>query len=192
MIAISPLRPLAGRVASAVLLGTNLLLAMTLAAGCGNDKPAGPAMPDKALAKAEKPAVKTVKKPQPKKLGPAPRDLPLKPWKGDDDEVELFSAAITAVPCARKAAKAGAMSGLSQCSPRLAATRGLALVDPQEKGIYLVEAKGVHAYEMEQGFKGAMDISGTIIGQRGGIPVIKPEEYTIRPKPKAGAFKGCL
>ena len=116
----------------------------------------------------------------------------MKPWEGDDDEVELFSAAVTAVPCARDVAKTGNLSELSLCSPRLAATRGIALVDPQEKGLYLIDPKSIYAYELEQGFKGAMDISGTIIGQRGGIPVIKPEEYTIRPKPKAGAFKGCL
>ena len=182
--------------ASRALLTVTLVGALGVIAGCGDKKPT--TAPPKTGSKAEKSgdsakkAVAKAKKKAKPKLGPAPKDLPLKPWQGDDDEVELFTAAITAVPCARAAKKLGSMKQLSLCSPKLAATRGLALIDPQEKGIYLIDPKSVYAYELEQGFKGAIDISGTIVGQQGGIPVIKPEEFTIRPKPKAGAFKGCL
>ncbi|MCO4760331.1 MAG: hypothetical protein KC502_02430 [Myxococcales bacterium] len=169
-----------------------LVIAALLIGGCGDKKAPAKAAPtpDK-TAKVEKTPARVAKKAKPK-LGPPAKDQPLKPFTGDDDEVELFSAAITAVPCAKGAAKTGVMGELSLCSPRLAATRGIALVDPQEKGVYLIDDKSIYAYELEQGFKGAIDISGTIVGLRGGIPVIKPEEYTIRPKPKAGAFKGCL
>ncbi|MEY3015203.1 MAG: hypothetical protein RIT45_3938 [Pseudomonadota bacterium] len=118
-------------------------------------------------------------------------DKPLEDYEGEE-EVELYSAQLTAYPCAVRAAREGSAVIGPECSPMDTLTHGFALLDPAEKKVFLVKAESIYRFELEHGFGGRVDISGTIVGTRGGVPVIAPESYTITPKAKAGAFKGCL
>ena len=115
----------------------------------------------------------------------------LEAWDGDED-VELFSAVLTARTCAEALMEHGDMRSVSTCSPLEAAINGYALFDPMEDEVYLIEAGSIRQFELERGFGGRADLSGLVIGTLDDTPVIRPDEYFITPKPKPGAFKGCL
>ena len=116
----------------------------------------------------------------------------LEPWDGDEDEAELYGAVITATACAELMTTDDTGDAISRCSPADAARTGFVLYDPSEQAVFYLKHGGLYQFELERGFGGSIDVSGTIIGKKSGIPVIDPEEYTITPKPAAGAFKGCL
>jgi len=115
----------------------------------------------------------------------------LLPWDGEE-EVELYSAVLTAASCAVALAEGADPSLVTFCSPADAVTGRFALFDPAEQQVYLLQLGSIYRFQLEQGFGGSMDIFGMVVGVRDGLPVIKPEEYSITPKPKPGAFKGCL
>ncbi len=194
-------------------LTTVALACGALLAGCAAESGAEPGAADKAgaekaenkgsaaAAAADKAEKAAPAKPSPAEIVAARKkaeaiaplgDAPMKDFEGDDDEVELYSAAVTAYPCAAKAAKKGKATIADGCSPMSTLTHGFALLDPSEKKVYLVKKGAIYGFEMEHGFGGRMDISGTVVGTKAGLPVIEPESYSITPKPKPGAFKGCL
>ncbi len=187
-------------IASKTRRGLSLLLLMT-AASCSNATPgthhAEPARPDGAVAArgdvtgAAPATPRAAPKAAPSVIADV-RKLPLKPFAGDDDEVELFSAAVTAYSCASRATASKDMKLLGRCSPMDTISHGFALVDTQDNKPYLLKEGSVYTFELEGGYGGTMDVSGSIIGTRGGVPVIEPEEYSVTPRPKPGAFKGCL
>jgi hypothetical protein len=110
----------------------------------------------------------------------------------EDNEVELYSAVITAKSCAEKAEETGNFEILASCPPVEAAKTGYVIFDVSEGEYYYVKLGKIYQYELDEGFGGSIDITGVIVGEKDGIPVIEPEEYTITPKPKPGFFKGCL
>ncbi|MCB9737891.1 MAG: hypothetical protein H6747_01410 [Deltaproteobacteria bacterium] len=182
------------------------LIALCLAAGCQSGGEAEGAAENAAVGAGAQ-AAEVAPAPEPKAAQPSPAervaarrkaaevasvaDKPLQE-ADEEEEVELYSAQLTAYPCAVRAAKEGTAVIGPECSPMEAVTHGFALLDPQEKKVFLVKEGSVYRFELEHGFGGRVDISGNVVGTRGGVPVIAPESYTITPKPKAGAFKGCL
>lgn len=125
---------------------------------------------------------------------PIPKQAAMEDWDGDEDdaEVELYSTVITAIDCARRMEEEEDPAELTKCSPLDAARSGFAIYDPAEEELYLLDPESFHQFELEHGFAGSMDISGSIVGTRGDLPVLKPDDYSITPKPPPGAFKGCL
>jgi hypothetical protein len=116
---------------------------------------------------------------------------PMGAWDGES-EVDIYSAVITARSCAEKMMDTGDLTIHSSCSPLESARTGFAIYDPMEEQVYLLDASVLHTFELEHGFGGSMDVYGQVKGTLDGLPVITPEDYTISPKPKPGAFKGCL
>lgn len=109
------------------------------------------------------------------------------------DDVEVMSGAVTALSCALKARDDGALDGLTSCPPS-EASKGIVVFDVAEEQIYRVSEKAVYRYELEKAFGGgSIDMSGVVKKiDKGGVAVIDVEDYAVNPKPKAGAFKGCL
>ena len=116
--------------------------------------------------------------------------LPIAVWAGE--EVELSSAAVTALTCAQDVKKSGRLELLSSCHYS-EALKGYVVYDVAEKQIYFLMDKGIFLHELESAFGGgSIDLTGEIVGKRDSISVIEIKEYTISPKPKPGSFKGCL
>lgn len=116
---------------------------------------------------------------------------PMGEWDGEAD-VDIYSAVITARSCAEKMMRTGDLTLGSKCSPLEGAKTGFAIYDPVEEQAYLIDAASIHTFELEHGFGGSMDVYGEVKGTLDGLPVITPEDLSISPKPKPGAFKGCL
>jgi len=137
----------------------------------------------------------------------------------EDNEVDLTSAVITALPCAQEAAENEdyeILSSLAKCPPHIAygkikgdmvktiygevpakkfyfAPPQEVVFDVTEGDFYLVKYNDALSYsDMLEGFGGSLDGSGVIVGKKGDIPVVEFEEATITPRPKPGFFKGCL
>jgi hypothetical protein len=110
------------------------------------------------------------------------------------EEVELSSATVTAVSCAQKAVETGKLDILTSC-PMEETQKGLVVVDVAEMQIYRLSAKNVRLSDLERAFGGgSIDITGVVklVDKKDGIPVVEVSEFRITPKPKPGAFKGCL
>ena len=116
---------------------------------------------------------------------------PLGAWDGEE-EVDLYSAVVTARSCAERMMETGDLTIKSSCSPIEGAKTGFAIYDAVEEQVFLIDPAAIHMFELEHGFGGSIDIYGEVKGTLAGLPVITPEEYSITPKPKPGAFKGCL
>jgi len=53
--------------------------------------------------------------------------------------------------------------------------------------------QSIHRFELERAFGGGrIDFVGTVVEAQDGIGVVSLSEYLINPRPKPGAFKGCL
>jgi len=109
------------------------------------------------------------------------------------EEVELSSGAVTALPCALEAQKTGKLELLNTC-PMSQAAKGLVVFDVAEKTFYRLAPKKVSTYELEKAYGGgSIDVTGTVTKKdKDGVMVVEATEYSITPKPKPGAFKGCL
>ncbi|EDP74039.1 hypothetical protein [Hydrogenivirga sp. 128-5-R1-1] len=123
----------------------------------------------------------------------------------DDNEVDLTSAVITALSCAKQAEESGEFAVLSSCPPHAAfegipadkiytAAPKIVIFDVTEGEFYLVQPNEYLTYsDLLEGFGGSLDGTGVVVGEKDGIPVLKfEEEVSITPKPKPGFFKGCL
>lgn len=116
--------------------------------------------------------------------------LPLAVRAGED--VEISSAAVTALSCAQEAKKTGNLELLSSC-PMSEALKGYVIFDVAEKKIYLLSEKNIYLHELEKAYGGgSIDVEGEIVAKRDSIPVIEVKEYSVNARPKPGAFKGCL
>ncbi|MEW6430349.1 MAG: hypothetical protein AB1730_02470 [Myxococcota bacterium] len=110
------------------------------------------------------------------------------------EEVELSSATVTAISCARKAAETGKLDVLTSC-PMEETQKGLVVFDVAELQIYKLTAKNVRVSDLERAFGGgSIDITGIVksVDKKDGLPVVEVSEFRVTPKPKPGAFKGCL
>ncbi len=110
------------------------------------------------------------------------------------EEVDISAASITALPCALLAKESGDLTVLGSC-PTFEVARGIVAFDVAEQQIYRIAPKRVHRYQLEKAFGGgSMDFVGKVVAidPATGIATVEVEEFSITPKPKPGAFKGCL
>lgn len=110
------------------------------------------------------------------------------------EEVELSSATVTAITCAQKAASTGKLDNLTAC-PLEETRKGLVIFDVADKQIYRLSDKTIRTSELERAVGGgSLDVTGVVktIDKKDGIPLVEVKEYRVVPKPKPGAFKGCL
>lgn len=110
----------------------------------------------------------------------------------EEQEVELYSATITALSCALQVKESGRLGDLSICPPAEAIKSGYVAFDVSEQEIYLFSNKSIFQFQLEMGFGGSIDLDGVVTNTEAGFPVLQLKEFTITPKPKPGAFKGCL
>ncbi len=121
----------------------------------------------------------------------------------EDNEIDLTSAVITALSCAKEAEESGELEVLSSCPPHKAfegvediyeQPPKIVVFDVTEGEYYFIQTSkdGVYYSDLLEGFGGSLDGTGVIVGEKDGIPVVKFEEFEIEPKPKPGFFKGCL
>ncbi len=99
-------------------------------------------------------------------------------------EVELYSAVITAKSCVEKAEKTEDFELLRSCPPVEVSKSGYVVFDVAEGEYYYIKLEKIYIYELDEGFGGTIDITGVIVGEKNGIPVIEPEEYYICANPK--------
>ncbi len=110
------------------------------------------------------------------------------------EEVEVTAGVVTGLDCALAARTKGDLKLLSSCPPA-EAKKGLVIFDVAEKRIYRLSEKKVHRWQLERAFGGgSIDFSGetTRVDPKTEIATVSVAEYSITPKPKPGAFKGCL
>lgn len=110
------------------------------------------------------------------------------------EEVELSSAPVTGLACAQKALATGKLDLLTSC-PLEEATKGIVVFDVAEMAFYALDKKTIRTSDLERAFGGgSLDVTGTVnaVDKKTGVATVKVTEFRVTPKPKAGAFKGCL
>ncbi len=96
-------------------------------------------------------------------------------------KVEIYNALITAKSCAQKAKETMDFLPLTSCTPVEAAKSGYVIFDVSEYKYYYVKLGEIYQYELDKGFGGAIDITGVIVGEKDGIPLIEPKEHNVCP-----------
>lgn len=110
------------------------------------------------------------------------------------EEVEVTAGVVTGLDCALAARTKGDLKLLSSCPPA-AAKKGLVIFDVAEKRIYRLSDKKVFRWQLERAFGGgSIDFTGETVkvDVKTEVATVSVSEFSITPKPKAGAFKGCL
>lgn len=110
------------------------------------------------------------------------------------EEVELSSAPVTALSCAQKAVETGKLDLLTAC-PLEETLKGLVVFDVAEMTYYRIDQKGMRLSELERAYGGgSVDITGKVksVDTKDKVATVVVTEYRVTPKPKPGAFKGCL
>lgn len=110
------------------------------------------------------------------------------------DEVELSSAPVTSLSCAQKAIETGKLDLLTSC-PLEETLTGLVVFDVAEMAFYRLDKKSIRTSELERAYGGgSIDVTGKVKRLEGKekIAVVEVSEFRVTPKPKPGAFKGCL
>lgn len=108
------------------------------------------------------------------------------------EEVDVTAGAVTALSCALLARDHNKLEAITGC-PLAEASKEIVVYDVADKQIYRVSKKAVFRYELEKAFGGgSLDFSGVVKSVQKGIATVDVEEYSVTPKPKPGAFKGCL
>lgn len=110
------------------------------------------------------------------------------------DEVELSSAPVTGASCAQRAVETGKLSLLNAC-PLDQVKTGLVVFDVAEMSFYKLDPKSVRTSDLERAYGGgSIDVTGKVVRVEGpdNVGVVQVSEIRVTPKPKAGAFKGCL
>jgi len=114
------------------------------------------------------------------------------------EEIDLSSAVITAKTCAEKAAETLDFNYLLECPPNEGAKSGYVIYDPSENEYYYIKLGKLYLYQLEElystsGREGKLSAEVKIIGKKDDkyvVDLVEIEE--IKPRPKAGFFKGCL
>lgn len=110
------------------------------------------------------------------------------------DEVEVTSGVVTGLSCALAAREKGDLTLLNACPP-VEAGKGMVVFDVAEQRIYRLSAKKVLLYQLESAFGGgSIDFTGTEVkvDPKTEVALVDVDDFSVSPKPKAGAFKGCL
>jgi hypothetical protein len=110
------------------------------------------------------------------------------------EEVELSSAPVTGLSCAKKAIETGKLELLTSC-PLDEAPKGIVVFDVAEMQYYQLDPKTIRTSALERAFGGgSVDVTGKVksVDKKSGLATVTVSEYRVTPKPKPGAFKGCL
>jgi hypothetical protein len=110
------------------------------------------------------------------------------------EEVEVTAGVVTGLDCALAARAKGDLKLLTSCSPA-ETWKGLVVFDVAEKRIYRLEPKKVARWQLERAFGGgSIDFTGTTVKvePKTEIATVTVTKFSITPRPKPGAFKGCL
>jgi hypothetical protein len=110
------------------------------------------------------------------------------------EEIEVTAGVVTGLDCALAARAKGDLRLLSSCSPGEAA-KGLVVYDVAEKRIYRISPKKVFRWQLEQAFGGgSIDFTGETVkvDPKNEVATVEVAEFSVTPRPKPGAFKGCL
>jgi hypothetical protein len=110
------------------------------------------------------------------------------------EEIEVTAGVVTGVDCALAARAKGDLKLLTSCAP-VEATKGLVVFDVAEKRIYRLAPAKVSRWQLERAFGGgSIDFTGTTVkvDRKTEIATVTVTEFSITPRPKPGAFKGCL
>ncbi len=110
------------------------------------------------------------------------------------EDVEVTAGVVTGAECALAARAKGNLGLLSSCPP-VEATKGLVVFDVAEKRIYRLTSKKLARWQLERAFGGgSIDFTGTSVkvDPKTEIATVAVADFSITPKPKPGAFKGCL
>jgi hypothetical protein len=110
------------------------------------------------------------------------------------EEVEVTAGVVTGLSCALAARTTGDLTRLTSCPPGEAA-KALVVYDVAERRIYSISPKKVFRWELERAFGGgSIDFSGTTlkVDPKSEVATVEVAEFSITPRPKPGAFKGCL
>lgn len=111
-----------------------------------------------------------------------------------EEEVEVTAGVVTGVECALAARTRGDLRLLTSCPPA-EATKGLVVFDVAEKRIYRLAPKKVSRWQLERAFGGgSIDFTGKTVkvDRKTEISTVAVTDFSITPRPKPGAFKGCL
>jgi hypothetical protein len=106
----------------------------------------------------------------------------------------VTAGVVTGLDCALAARAKGDLKLLTSCSPA-ETWKGLVVFDVAEKRIYRLEPKKVARWQLERAFGGgSIDFTGTTVKvePKTEIATVTVTEFSITPRPKPGAFKGCL
>lgn len=110
------------------------------------------------------------------------------------EEVEVTAGVVTGLDCALAARAKGDLRLLNACPPA-ESRKGLVVFDVAEKRIYRLTAKALPRWRLERAFGGgSIDFTGETLSvdPKTEVATVKVAEFSITPKPKPGAFKGCL
>lgn len=110
------------------------------------------------------------------------------------EEVEVTSGVVTGLRCALDAREKGDLRSLSSCPPA-ESKKGIVVFDVAEKRVYLLSRKKVPRFQLERAFGGgSIDFTGTevTVDPKTRVATVDVSQFSITPKPKPGAFKGCL
>jgi hypothetical protein len=110
------------------------------------------------------------------------------------EEIEVTAGVVTGLDCALAARAKGDLRLLSSCPPGEAA-KGLVVYDVAEKRIYRISPKKVFRWQLERAFGGgSIDFTGETVkvDPKSEVATVEVAEFSITPRPKPGAFKGCL
>jgi hypothetical protein len=111
------------------------------------------------------------------------------------EEVDISSAAVTALTCALQARDHGDLEALNNC-PLSEALGEIVVYDVADEQIYRIgkTKTGPKLFELEKAFAGgSIDFAGVVKSiDKDAVAAVEIAEYTVTPKPKAGHFKGCL
>lgn len=116
------------------------------------------------------------------------------PGTGRAEEVEVTAGVVTGIECALAARATGDLRLLASCPPAEAA-KGLVVYDVAESRIYRIAPKKVSRWELERAFGGgSIDFTGETVkvDPKSEVATVEVAEFSITPRPKPGAFKGCL
>jgi hypothetical protein len=110
------------------------------------------------------------------------------------EEVEVTAGVVTGLDCALAARAKGDLKLLNSCPPA-ESRKGLVVFDVAEKRVYRLTAKELPRWRLERAFGGgSIDFTGETLAvdPKTDVTTVKVAEFSITPKPKPGAFKGCL
>ena len=110
------------------------------------------------------------------------------------EEVDVTAGAATALSCATTARDQGDLGALTGCG-YAEAQQDIVVYDVAEQQLYRLTGKLVFRWLLESAVGGgSVDFVGKVTkaDRKTGVVVVDVSELNVTPRPKPGAFKGCL